>query len=80
MNNDKHDNKVPTDCDVTDQLKDDKKHASEDITGDTYSKNTNGLNDKQSVTSVSTLPSIIHADSIIEEDVKSDDLNSKTGY
>ena len=38
------------------------------------------LNDKQSVTSVSTLPSIIHADPIIEEDFKSDDLNSKPGY
>ena len=61
-------------------LKDDKKHASEDITGDTYSKNTNVLNDKQSVATVSTLPSIIHEDSILEEDVKIHDLNSKPGY
>ena len=60
-------------------LKDDNKNALEDITGDTYSKNTNALNDKQSVTSVSTPPSIIHADYIIEEDVKSDDINRKPG-
>ena len=38
------------------------------------------LNEKQSVTTVSKLTSNIHADSILEYDVKSDDLNRKPGY
>ena len=39
MKNAKLDNKVATDCDVIDQLKDDKKHASEDMTGVIDKKN-----------------------------------------
>ena len=37
-NNDKHENKVPTDGDATHQFKNDEKHTSEDMTGVIYTQ------------------------------------------
>ena len=66
-------NKVPTNF----EQQEDNKHTFEDITGDTSIKSNNALNENQSLTPLSKLYSNIHADSIIEDDIKSDDQNSK---
>ena len=71
----KLDNKVPTKC----PLEEDNKHELEDITGVIQIKYKNALNDKKQVTTLSKITSNSHADSILEEDEKSEDRKSKPG-